>query len=86
MKKKYDVVATVGEYKTKDGATKKRYLTVGTVFEGEKGLSMKLEALPLSKEWSGWLSLYEPRDNNQQQPKPSGYQPKSEADGDDIPF
>ena len=58
--KKYDVVAVTGTYKDRDGNEKKRYLNVGVVFESDKGLSMKLECVPVG-EWNGWLSLYEPK-------------------------
>jgi len=62
MKKKYDAVATVGKYTAKDGSEKKRYLTVGAVFEGEGGkLSLKLDGMPVSPDWSGWISFYEPK-------------------------
>ena len=83
MKKKYDAVATVGKYKNNQGEEKKRYLNVGTVFESDDGrLSMKMEALPVGTEWSGWLSFYEPK--NDQQPrqdshneaKSNGYAPE----------
>ena len=61
MKKKYDAVATVGKY-TKDGVEKKRYLTVGAVFESDEGkLTLKLEGVPVSPDWSGWISFYEPK-------------------------
>jgi hypothetical protein len=62
MKKKYDAVATVGKYTAKDGTEKKRYLTVGAVFESDEGkLSLKLEGVPVSPDWSGWISFYEPK-------------------------
>ena len=61
--KKYDVVAVTGTYKDRDGNEKKRYLNVGVVFESDKGLSMKLECVPVG-EWNGWLSLYEPTPRN----------------------
>lgn len=57
MRKVYDVVATVG--KRKDG--KPNYVKVGAVLEGDKGLSMKLETLPMGNEWNGWLNFYEPK-------------------------
>lgn len=97
-KKKYDAVATVGEYQ-KGGETKKRYLTVGAVFENDRGqLSMKLDALPTNKEWSGWISFYEPKqydaasNSNQSRPStrpPQGSNPTDEEqvqDDDDITF
>ena len=61
----YDVVANVGEYKTNQGETKKRYLTCGKVFENDNGqLSIKMECLPIGPDWSGWLSLYVPKERN----------------------
>ena len=70
----FDAVATIGTY-IKDGQEKKQYLKVGKVFENDKGqMSMKLDALPVGKDWSGWISLYEPsRDAGQggQQQRPS---------------
>jgi len=69
-KKLYDVVATVGEYKNQQGETKKRYMNVGAVFQGENGnMSMKLDALPTTPDWNGWLSFYEPKQTGQQQPQ-----------------
>lgn len=80
MKKKYDAVATVGKYTAKDGTEKKRYLTVGTVFEGEGGkLSLKLDGMPVSPDWSGWISFYEPKPYN-------GGGGTQNNDDSDIPF
>ena len=64
--KKYDAVATIGEYKDRNGETKKRYVNVGTVFENDKGqLSLKLDAVPCAQEWSGWISFFEPKERDQ---------------------
>ena len=59
-KRTHDLVATVGEYTNRQtGETKKRYQNCGSAFTNDDGnISIKLEALPLSKEWSGFLSLY----------------------------
>lgn len=96
-KKVFDVVATVGKYTSKDGTEKKRYLNVGAAFEDDQGkLSIKLEAIPVGTEWSGWLSLYTPKER-EQSPAPTpaptiGYTPGSTKDGgfqdmdSDIPF
>lgn len=101
--KKYDAVATVGTYKDRQtGEDKKRYVTVGAVFEGDDGrLSLKLDAVPCSPDWSGWISFYEP-DRNQQgrgnnTPRQQSAPPQRSAgnqqppaddfqDDDDIPF
>lgn len=61
--KKFDAVATVGSYTDRNGQDKKRYLNVGAVFENENGLSLKIEALPLSKDWNGWIAFYPPKES-----------------------
>ena len=62
-RKIYDVVATVGKYTDKQGNEKKRYVNVGAVFENDQGqMSIKLETIPVGPEWSGWLSMYEPKE------------------------
>lgn len=65
------IVATVGTYKDRQtGEEKKRYLTVGTAFTDDQGrISLKIDAMPVSPEWSGWLSLY-PLDEDRQQSAP----------------
>ena len=83
MKKKYDAVATVGKYTAKDGTEKKRYLTVGAIFESEDGrLSLKLDGMPVSPEWSGWISFYEPK---QQQGGNAGGSTQ-DSEPDNIPW
>ena len=44
-----DLVATIGEYKTKDGEIKKRYQKCGALFEGDDGRqSIKIDVIPVS--------------------------------------
>jgi hypothetical protein len=97
MKKQYDAVATIGKYTDKQGNEKKRYVTVGSVFSDDQGrMSLKLDAVPCSPEWSGWISFYEPKQYDGQparpaptqheQAKANAYQPHLDADGDEIPF
>lgn len=69
MKKIYDAVAVVGTYKTNDGDEKKRYVNVGSVFEGEKGMSLKLDAVPIGPDFNGWISFYEPKGRYKPEPK-----------------
>lgn len=96
-KLKYKAVATTGEYTNKEGETKKRYTQVGVVFENDKGqLSLKLDAVPLSKEWSGFINFYEPDGPGQSRQQgdsgggkkvyPSGYKPSEDQSEDEIPF
>jgi hypothetical protein len=90
MRKKYDAVATIGEYTTKTGEKKKRYLTVGAVFEDEAGrLSFKLDGLPVGPEWSGWISFYEPMARPEQQEasrRRESLKPAPLEDEKEIPF
>lgn len=77
MKKIYDAVVVTGKYTDKQGNEKNRYLTVGAVFEGDKGPSMKLEALPVAG-FNGWINFYEPKDRQQSRPS-------APAPNDDLP-
>lgn len=64
----HDVVATIGEYKNNQGEVKKRYTNVGSGFTDDQGrISLKLDTVPVSPEWSGWLSLYPIKDRDQQE-------------------
>lgn len=64
MAVKYFVKAAISEYPDKEGNTKKRYATIGTVFESKHGLMMSLETLPLLGMKEGKLLCYlnEPED------------------------
>jgi single-stranded DNA-binding protein len=96
MKKIFDAVATIGKYKDRQGNEKKRYVNVGSVFQDDQGrMSLKLEAMPVGPEWSGWLAFYEPKQQDgiqtQQRPPQAQARPAPAAlpdddDGDDIPF
>ena len=102
MTKKYDAVATIGEYTNKQGEKKKRYLTVGAVMEASDGrMALKLDALPTNPEWSGWIAFYEPKQQEggyqqrpapqrQEQRAPQPYQAPAGGsfndEEDDIPF
>ena len=72
----HDIVATIGKYKDRTtGEEKKQYLTVGKCFTDEQGRqSLKLDALPVTQEWSGWLSLYPIKDRQPQDRMPEGRQ------------
>lgn len=99
----HDVCATIGEYTNSAGEKKKRYITVGSAFTDEQGrLSIKLDAVPVTPEWSGWLSLYEPKPKGENKPPSQSYrapeggrrasvppvsqQTESADDLDEIPF
>jgi hypothetical protein len=89
MKKVYDAVAVIGEYKNKQGETKKNYLTVGTVFQNDDGtMSLKLNAVPVS--FSGWINFYVPKEKESAAPesKARPVQPQLNNDNfdNDLPY
>lgn len=97
-RKTHDIVATVGKYKVGD-EEKKRFANCGSVFTDDQGrMSLKIDSIPVTPEWSGWLSLYpvEGREERQQRPQTQSRPPQTrssrpappplEAEDDDIPF
>lgn len=84
--KVYDVVAVTGEYTDRNGTQKKRHLNCGVVFQTDKGLSLKLEAIPV--ESNGWFMFFEPRNDPQpRQPAPQAAHTDPGFDpSDDVPF
>jgi len=97
-KKKYDLVAKVGEYEL-NGEKKARWFTCGAVFENEKGqLSAKLNGIPVGVDWNGWLNLSTPNEQRSGGQSPSASsnakasatedkaeENKAEAKKDDLP-
>ena len=67
----HKIVATVGKYTDRQsGEEKKRYLQCGVAFTDEQGrISLKIDAMPVTPDWSGFLSLY-PLDEDRQQQQP----------------
>lgn len=78
MRKTHDLAASAGEYTNSHGEKKKRWVNVGAMFQGDDGrISIKLEAMPVGPEWSGWFSAF-PVDRNREPSRP--------ADDDHGPF
>jgi len=83
-----DVCFPAGKY-IKDGEEKTRWMKVGILLETDKGMRLKLEAIPVVTGDNGlWLSVFEKND----QPRPtSGFKEKrapeaAEEGQPDIPF
>ena len=86
---KYEICAKLGTYE-KNGEAKNRYKQVGKIIETQNGLSMTMDAsfnpagVERNEDGSIWLSLFEPRGNQQngqrQSPQASNF------DSGDIPF
>ena len=88
----HDIVATIGTYNDREGNEKKRYHKCGAAFTNDEGqISIKIDAMPVSPDWTGWLSLYEKKEYDNQassRPEPARQQPvaAASADADEIPF
>ena len=81
MKKRFSVV----QAKEVPGRDKPVWLRHGIAFQNDKGISIKLEGLPLpNKEGEVWLKLFEDDGARQQKDAPA----PAPADGieDEIPF
>ena len=60
MKKIKNIVVITGTYTNKDGQEKKRYQTIGSLFEDGENLKIKLDTIPLvDGGWMGWANCYE---------------------------
>jgi hypothetical protein len=59
MKRTHDLHATVSEWRDEaTGKRCKRTLLIGSIFVSPHGNQViKLEAVPLSRDWSGWVSV-----------------------------
>ena len=59
MRRFGDLMASVGEFKDSDGKKCKRWLKVGVMMRDDTSgaMSIKLDAVPVSPHWSGWLAV-----------------------------
>jgi hypothetical protein len=93
MKKRYEAHASVSEWTDEAGKKCKRTVQVGTVFESANGrLVMKLDCVPTSRDWSGWVAfrpcaapLPEGRKASPGMPPAPAKQPEDDSD-EDMPF
>jgi len=103
MAKKYDLVVKVGEYTDGQGQTKGRFKNIGVVMESDKGPYILLDRTFNPAGVGGnegresiIVSMYEPRQEGQQQPSPAqvqhsqakanAYQPQPRDLNDEVPF
>jgi hypothetical protein len=60
MKPYRQAVAVTGTYTDRQGAEKKRYVNVGTLFQyDDGGFALKLDTVPVGQGWNGFVSFYE---------------------------
>jgi hypothetical protein len=83
MKQFKKVVASNGKYTDSQGQEKNRYITVGRAFlRDDKSVCIKIDAMPVGPEFTGWLNLYDLDEDRQQAPAPA---PAAKVD-EDLPF
>lgn len=84
MKKIKNIVVITGVYTNKDGQEKKRYQTIGSLFEDGENLKIKLDTIPLvDGGWTGWANCYELEDRAPiEKPRKSSYDDMDQS----IPF
>lgn len=73
------IKASIGSYTDKDGKTKNRYRTIGSVIETRAGQMIVIDLLPFN--WDGRAFLNDPEASDA--PAPRNQRPEAE---DDIPF
>lgn len=96
MKRTHDLHATVAEWTDEATGKKcKRTVVIGSIFVSSHGNQViKLEAVPLSRDWSGWVSVkpcapalppgrHQPRGMPPPPPLPDPNEPNPD---EDIPF
>lgn len=85
MAVKYEVVASAGVYKDREGNEKRRWHKCGVVMETKNGgLALKLESMPIP--FDGWLNLWEPKPRDDERPAKPDKAGAFDDFKDDIPF
>jgi len=92
----HNLVVKTGEYICpRTGEKKGRWQHIGKVFRHDDGgTSIKLDAIPLLKDWDGWVSIFPIDDQNSghqtqqtaHQPAPSQPAQAHDQEPDDAPF
>jgi len=60
MKPYKRAVAVTGTYTDRQGAEKKRYTNLGTLFQyDDGGFALKLDSVPVGDGWNGFISFYD---------------------------
>jgi hypothetical protein len=79
MKKIKNIVVITGTYTNREGVEKKRYQTIGSLFEDGENFKIKLDTIPLAD--GGWTGLANCYDLEEKTNKPEG-----KYDDTNIPF
>lgn len=82
-----EVTTIVGEYKNKDGETKKRYQRIGSIIDTKNGAMLKLDVLPLKEGgWDGWAYLNAPKEEQAQPQQRYKSAQQNRVSDEDMPF
>ena len=83
----HELMVRAGEYQDRNGETKVRWKSVGTMFtrDDSGGLSIKIDSLPLPiGSWDGWISVFRRDKGGRGDGKPGN--PVAQEFDDDIPI
>lgn len=80
---KYELKAKSGTYKNQQGEEKPNWVKMGVCFESDKGLSLKIDNIPVG--WDGWVSMFPPKPRETINLKDDPFADLIHAK-DDIPF
>ena len=57
-----DVTVIVGTYKNAQGEEKRRYKTIGAIYQTKNGHQLKIDQIPIVEGgWNGWAYLNDPK-------------------------
>ena len=81
-----EVTVVVGKYTNAQGDEKRRYKTIGAIYQTKNGQQLKLDHIPIVEGgWNGWAYLNDPKPVEGYAPRAEPSRPSEEFD-DDIPF
>jgi hypothetical protein len=85
-----DVTVIVGTYTNAQGQEKRRYKTIGAIYQTKTGQQLKIDQFPIVEGgWNGWAYLNDPKPT-EAEPAPTKSQSASRQNfsdlEDDIPF
>jgi hypothetical protein len=82
MKKIKNITVVTGTYTNKEGQEKKRYMTIGSLFEDNGNFKIKIDSMPLAEGgWNGWANCYDIEERTDK-PRKLGFDDMP----NDIPF
>ena len=75
MKRVNKLVCATGKYTDKNGNEATSWHTLGYVLDDGGKKKIKLDSIPLSNEWDGWVTIAPLDEDRKQQPQQQSKQP-----------